>query len=315
MRISHDPWGWFTDHYGVWRYHGVYGWVWLPFKDLHYVPHAVTWFHSGEHVGWFPYFDNYGAAYAHGRRQGFIDGYEEGFRAARFAGNANYHGGFTVIARANFTQVNVVNVVVNQTTVVNVTNVAIQQNVFSRYPGGRAEGARAFLATGIRGEIAVTRTARFGPGQKLIAPVGPRPVPQAYAALMKSTPIDRGHPIGAARLVSADRPENIKTIAPTSNGKAFVAPPYSTDPSGKRVFMPALTANPTRVDKQNPIYSAQKVPTAVQQPNQVKQLPTFQPTRPAPPPVKPLTIPAAGTRSAVETPAAPAPMAREPLRR
>lgn len=48
--VSYDPWGWATEHYGVWRHHGVYDWMWLPFDDHHYEPSCVTFFDNGSFI-------------------------------------------------------------------------------------------------------------------------------------------------------------------------------------------------------------------------------------------------------------------------
>lgn len=295
--ISYDPWGWFTDHYGVWRYHGMYGWIWLPFADLHYVPHAVTFFSANGYIGWFPYHENYAHAYRHGRREAFIDGFEYGFRAAQYAGDSRFHPGFTLVQRAHFNQINVFNyTITNQTTIVNVTNHVMVSNAFGRMPGGNMERVRKFVAES-RGQIPVTQTVPVHgrAGGRLIAPSAPRPMPAVYTALARNTQsaLQTPVPLGTTRILSARHPDRmVKTIAPSINGKAFAVPAHGTTEAGKRFFMPPLTANPTQANKQNVIYQGQATanPPA---PGQAmsKPLPAFKPEKAPPAPPSPQAIP------------------------
>jgi hypothetical protein len=103
--VSSDPWGWMTAHYGVWRHHRSHGWVWLPFHDMHYEPHCVTWFDEGDHIGWYPYHAEYSRAYVFTDRHGFNDGYWHGPRALFSFGVSGFgfHFGFTLVNRSDAT--------------------------------------------------------------------------------------------------------------------------------------------------------------------------------------------------------------------
>ncbi len=295
--ISYDPWGWFTEHYGVWRHHGMYGWVWLPFPDLHYVPHAVTFFTSGSYVGWYPYHHHFAHAYRHGRRQAFIDGFEHGLRAAQYAADNRFRGGFTLVQRAHFNQVNIFNyTIINQTTIHTVATRAMAANTMGRSPGGSLDRVRKFVMAS-NGKIPMTQSLPMvrGGGGRLIAPSLARPMPPVYAALAKNS---HGHlqaplPFGSTRVLSAKRPDQmIKTVAPSVNGKAFAVPPHGLTPAGKRFFSPPLTANPTQPNKQNPIYSRQNV-VSPPAPGQAmhKPLPAFQPDKAPPAHLVPQPLP------------------------
>ena len=90
--VSYDPWGWVTDHYGYWRNHADYGWIWSPFAgdDFRYRPHCVSWFHDDSHVAWYPYVGDYAAGYIQGANEGFTDGYWQGYEAARGYGAVDF---------------------------------------------------------------------------------------------------------------------------------------------------------------------------------------------------------------------------------
>lgn len=105
--VSHEPWGWMTEHYGVWRHHRRLGWIWMPFDDMEYQPHGVTWFDDGDYVGWYPYHRRY----ANGYRQhpDFNDGFwDVNYAAVNFGtGNSNFRLGVTVVLRENVTRENI----------------------------------------------------------------------------------------------------------------------------------------------------------------------------------------------------------------
>jgi len=80
---SYDPWGPVTDHYGHWRHHGVYGWVWVPDPLWVWRPAVVSFFFLGDFVGWWPYDSGWHQGYRHGYANGYDDGYWSGYWAGR----------------------------------------------------------------------------------------------------------------------------------------------------------------------------------------------------------------------------------------
>ena len=72
---SYDLWGEVTDHYGVWRHHPKYKWVWVELPEHVYHPHCVTWFDHGDYIGWYPYYPDAPQIYARGVDAGFDDGF------------------------------------------------------------------------------------------------------------------------------------------------------------------------------------------------------------------------------------------------
>ena len=115
--ISYDPWGWVTEHYGIWRHHRIFGWIWMPFKDRHYVPHCVSWFNAGDYLGWYPYCNTTSALYLQFRRVGFDDGFWAGPRLITFYGRPNflYRPGFVIVHKQDVTAVNIVSVAIFNT--------------------------------------------------------------------------------------------------------------------------------------------------------------------------------------------------------
>ncbi|HOU55072.1 MAG TPA: hypothetical protein PLQ97_14175 [Myxococcota bacterium] len=96
---SYDPWGPVTDHYGHWRHHRVYGWVWIPDPLWVWRPAVVTFFFVGDFLGWWPY----DSGWHHGYRRGYANGYDDGYWAGYWAGRRDgrregrrYHGAVMV---------------------------------------------------------------------------------------------------------------------------------------------------------------------------------------------------------------------------
>ena len=56
--ISNDPWGFITEHYGYWRHHEQYGYVWRPIYPLQWRPYVASMFHDrrGAIIGWTPFY-------------------------------------------------------------------------------------------------------------------------------------------------------------------------------------------------------------------------------------------------------------------
>jgi hypothetical protein len=126
---SYDPWGWITDHYGYWRHHVVYGWIWVPFPvaEFYWRPAVVSFYYTSYGVSWIPYYSGYTAGYVHGYSHGYDDGFWDGYYAAL---NSNYNHGVTTVTYNNFYNVTINNVVINNTTIVqnNITTAIQNQN-------------------------------------------------------------------------------------------------------------------------------------------------------------------------------------------
>ncbi len=77
--VSSDPWGFITEHYGYWRHHDQYGYVWRPLYPLQWRPYVASVFHNqrGAIIGWSPF---YTEAWDHGfYRVGY--GFDDSFWA------------------------------------------------------------------------------------------------------------------------------------------------------------------------------------------------------------------------------------------
>lgn len=102
---SYDPWGDVTDHYGHWRHHGVYGWVWAPDPLWLWRPAIVSFFFGDGFIGWWPYDSGWSHGYRHGYAHGYDDGYWMGYWAGRRAGDGpgrRVRPGATCVAYGDF---------------------------------------------------------------------------------------------------------------------------------------------------------------------------------------------------------------------
>ena len=123
---SYDPWGYVTDHYGYWRNHDSYGWVWFPFQERRWHPAVVSWFHTDQGIGWYPYWNGNSRGYRHGYSHGYRDGYWDGYRAG--LASSGYNWGWSYVQHSHFTNVNIYHV--------RVTNVRIHDHYGRAYRGG-----------------------------------------------------------------------------------------------------------------------------------------------------------------------------------
>ncbi len=102
---SYDPWGEITDHYGHWRHHGVYGWVWMPDPGWMWRAAVVSFFFGDGWIGWWPYDGAWSHGYRHGYADGWDDGYWMGYWAGRRVGDypgRRSHPGATCVAYNDF---------------------------------------------------------------------------------------------------------------------------------------------------------------------------------------------------------------------
>ncbi len=170
--VSNEPWGWMTDHYGIWRHHQQYGWVWLPFADLNYQPHTVTWFDhdDDDYIGWYPYYPEYAQGYKLGLQYGFNDGYwMPGYKAVLnlnlYAGQFTF--GFTMVKRAHVTSRSLFTYVLrDRTKVLHYARRAfredrIRSGRIGRTPGGHRDRDFDFI------QSRATERARIGQTRKI----------------------------------------------------------------------------------------------------------------------------------------------------
>jgi hypothetical protein len=136
--VSYDPWGWMTDHYGTWRHHATYGWVWAPFSDMRYRPHTVTFFHHTDgYVGWYPYYSGGSEYYRLGESAGFNDYYWSGLSAGAYYGyGGRYTPGFTVVRSGSFLSANCYDVRVEASLGFGIWSTSYRSGWYGRYPGG-----------------------------------------------------------------------------------------------------------------------------------------------------------------------------------
>lgn len=104
---SNEPWSWMTDHYGYWRNTATYGWVWFGFTgdQLYYRPFVGTVYYTDYGVSWSPIWLGAGTHYygsvASAYRDGYVDGFWDGYRSAI---GRSYQCGHTFVNYQNFYQ-------------------------------------------------------------------------------------------------------------------------------------------------------------------------------------------------------------------
>ncbi len=91
--VSNDPWGFITEHYGYWRHHEQYGYVWRPIYPLQWRPYVASMFHDrrGAIIGWTPF---YAEVWDHGYYRfgfGFDDCYWAPYWSRVHYGDFYYH--------------------------------------------------------------------------------------------------------------------------------------------------------------------------------------------------------------------------------
>ena len=276
--VSYDPWGWATDHYGVWRHHGSYGWIWLPFERLEYRPCVVSWFYNEGYVGWYPYYSGYSRGYAHGYEHGFNDGYWEGFRAGAQYGSGNYYPGFTVVQHNTFITQNIVNVHVTNVTVVNnIFRNSYNNHYYGNLPGDRSsvQNSRIWMESHGGRSIPVTRVVgvNVGDGSVIRRAEPIHTIPPRYTTIVSQDRLQKAIPVGS--IVTGNQGRSV-VIPPTTNGKGIAHPPTVYDPStGQLHQVPPSTRRPVQGNPQNPVYQPAPIPSA-----RPVKAPTYDPTRP-----------------------------------
>lgn len=175
--VSYDPWGAYTDHYGVWRLHDTYGWIWLPFEHPVYHPATVTFFFSGGHIGWSPYYSGWPGAYR--TTVGFRDGFRPGMSVSTVVPI-----GATVVAERNFYSPNIYERrVVEKTQVENIYRGAVTTRSFGLQPGGvNPTPARNWVNNRVKGGTIPVTSSRMvkEPGGTFRTPVPYHPTPKGY---------------------------------------------------------------------------------------------------------------------------------------
>jgi len=258
--VSHDPWGWHTDHYGYWRYHQRYGWIWTPFSDRKWRAHTVTWFYTDGAIGWYPsYYHSYPSGYRHGYAQGFRDGYWDGYHAGRHhAHHGHYHNrhyrlGLTVVHHNQFINVNIYNVHrnINHSQRITYWSKSLKRNAHTAHPGGhhKAHHSRTWVETRV-GRVPVTKVRQHRIGGKTVyktVPVHKRP--ESYRKVTDSY---------RKKEFSRVKPKPIRTlprkrVTPPSRSNPRVTPTPRTNPRRGRVT-PTPRTNPrvTPTPRTNP---------------------------------------------------------------
>ncbi len=258
--ISFDPWGWMTEHYGFWRYHQVYGWLWSPFNQANfsYHPYCATWFDDGSnYVGWYPYCEVNPSNYSDGVERGFVDGYGLGSDVASSFGESDdpFHAGFTILSLNHFTDQNVANsfqhTLVNQqfnSIVVNAVKKAFTLNSFGPVPRSVIEDRL--------GIIPVTTLITAGRNGSIEVAQGVYAVPLRYTEIASLLKGGQAFAIGSAvdaRSVTIDSSSAGKPvmISPTQNGRGVVAAPTGHDSFGTLSNLPPQTLHPAEVNPAN----------------------------------------------------------------
>jgi hypothetical protein len=287
--VSYDPWGWVTEHYGSWRHHGVYGWVWLPFAQPTYQPCAVSFFYgNGGYVGWYPYYS--GFTYRSGFAAGFDDGFWAGYNAGDFYRNGGYHPGFTVVRQEYFGRENIYDIRETNVTIINnFYGNSYSNHYYGQYPGaGNFEDSKRWFGTRnvvIPETRSIEITGRAGVVFRQPAPI--HEVPNQYKVVIQSrTQVvqQRPVPIGSQIRPGSEgaRPE---VIPPTSNGIGIAHPPMIKDPkTGESRPMDPVNSRPAMPNGNNPAERPpveRPIETPVQEPSRpVYNPPVQEPSRP-----------------------------------
>ncbi len=149
---SYDNWGWITDHYGYWRHHRAYGWVWSPFswtgRAARWYPAVVSFYNTGSHIGWSPYWDYWDGAspgYSHGYADGYDDGFWDGYAAG--TSRSSYSSGYTCVNNGAFLSGNIYHSRVSVDVAVQVYSDAYRGRSYGRgaMVYGNSDGARTFI--------------------------------------------------------------------------------------------------------------------------------------------------------------------------
>jgi hypothetical protein len=210
--VSYDPWGWYTDHYGVWRRHRSYGWIWHPYHDRVWRPHAVTWLYGDGYIGWYPYNDGYRQGYRHGYADGFVDGYWEGYRAGQMYGRAGYSHwipGYSFVSYTHFGHVSIFDVLIRDARRGwGYWNHAWSNYGYGAWPGGTAYGpSRVWVESRCGYSVSYTRVStRVIGGFTVHYPARVHAVPPAYSTVRGPTYRDFAlrQPISVGSIVRAD---------------------------------------------------------------------------------------------------------------
>jgi hypothetical protein len=230
--VSYDPWGAYTDHYGVWRHHGLYGWVWLPFAHPAYVPAAVTWFYGPTHIGWYPYYPGYAAGFRQGEREGFNDGYWAGYRAGEAShSHTTVIFGLTAVHNVEFAAKNIQSVKVDGAVATTIWHTSAAAGHISPLPGAKSIAeSKSWVEKRIGEPVPVTHLATTQiNGHTIKQPEPIHPVPATYQHVGKtltltSAPSKPTVPLGSMVL---DRKDDARVVPPTANGMALTHPPAS----------------------------------------------------------------------------------------
>lgn len=239
-----DPWSWITDHYGVWRHYKDIGWLWLPFNDMHYEPHCVTFVQAGDYVAWFPFYRDYPAAYRMGLSFGFDDGYWYGYKIGLNV--ERYSFGFTIVSVNEIASRNISTVIyrgnLSAPQLIPLRG-ALVKNQFYAQP---REGDRLGLPRSQIQQITSRGGARFFIGK---SEYKPRMWSEYYRNLR---PFERPIPIGSVmRIPKRGSPELIR---PGMNGRGLAVTPLIKDSSGQvKGLMSPLRRDNLEIDPRHPL--------------------------------------------------------------
>jgi hypothetical protein len=295
--VSNDPWGWMTDHYGNWRSHDTYGWIWLPLPrhEWRWHRHRVTWFHDGsDRMGWYPYHDGWRDGYRHGRAHGFNDGFWAGFEAGRFYGSRGFNPGFTFIYGRDFGRPCIRDYRIAHHDGIGVWRTGYSSRFYGRYPGvGRVHhvrDSRGWIERGYGVRVPDTRVVRrVISGRELRYPVRvhPRAERDSRPPFVDAGSRRRPIPIGS-RFERPSQPGGRPVFTPpTRDGRGIAHPPRVFDPNTRtRQPLPPRTRRPIERTRGPVVSPGPRAPRPA-------PLPAYRPGQPSRP-QQPGTRPAPG---------------------
>jgi hypothetical protein len=211
--VSYDPWGWYTDHYGIWRHHVTFGWVWSPFAEPVYHPATVTWVYTSGGIGWYPFFPGYVAGYRWGIERGFNDGFRPGISI----GVAFHVPGFTIVANRDFLATNIA---VVHPLVVGPREIGLAR-MGDRLGEGDLRAQRAWVEARAGHPVPITRTNTVMYGKlPMVHPVAVHPVPPRYQNMFSQNDLKRNVPVGSM-MVRNDAKVAPRIVPPTTNNRGI----------------------------------------------------------------------------------------------
>ncbi len=226
--VSYDPWGHITDHYGVWRHHGVYGWIWLPFPKHNYRPAVVTWIHTPTHIGWFPYSSDPQHEYRLGKEHGFTDGYwSESANVKDLMANTKFSPGITLVKNSGFAAKNIFDAKLALKEAVSFLAKHSGESRIGKTLGSPSlEESKKWVELRTKVTLPTTEKSEIKDGEVPLHSLAPvHPIPTKYQRITLGHEAKGAIPVGSMMVSQRGK---AKIISPIKNGRSLNHPPQPT---------------------------------------------------------------------------------------